>query len=109
MEIKRFITKYLLIVIGLAILRVLINEILPDLFTQTIIGDEFTQTKTTLFGMYQTNFFNLILGLIIALDLHKIGRNWVVIPILTVISATAGLFFFSILILNNLINKYEQI
>jgi hypothetical protein len=109
MEIKRFITKYLLIVIGLAILRVLLNEIVPDLFTQTIIGDGFTQTKTTLFGMYQTNFFNMILGLIMALDLHKIGRNWIVIPVLTVISATAGLFFFSILILNNLVNKYEQI
>ncbi len=109
MDIKRFITKYLLIVIGLAILRVLVSELVPDLFTKTIVGDGFTQTKTTFFSIYQTNIFNIILGIIMSVDLYRIGRNWILIPILTVISATAGLFFFSILILYNLINKYEQI
>ncbi len=108
-QIKQFIIKYLLIVIGLAILRVLLNELIPDLFTNTIEGDGFTQSKTTFFGLYQTNFFNLILGLIMAIDLNKLGRNWIVIPFLTVISTIAGLFFFSILILKNLINKYEQV
>jgi len=109
MEIRRFIIKYLLIVIGLAILRVLLIEVIPDLFTKTIIGDGFTQTKTTFFGIYQNNFFNIILGMAMTIDSYKTGRNWIVIPILTVISATAGLFFFSILILYNLINKYEKI
>ena len=109
MDIKRFITKYLLIVIGLAILRVLLHELVPDLFTKTIVGDGFTQSQTTFFSMYQTNIFNIILGVIMSIDLYRNGLNWIIIPILTVISATAGLFFFSILILKNLINKYEQI
>jgi hypothetical protein len=109
MDIKRFITKYLLIAIGLAILRVLMSELVPDLFTNTIVGDGFTHTKTTFFSIYQTNIFNIIFGIIMSIDLYRIGQNWIIIPILTVISATAGLFFFSILILYNLINKYEQI
>jgi len=108
-QIKQYIIKYLLIVIGLAVLRVLLSELIPELFTKTIEGDGFTQSKTTFFGIYQLNFFNLILGLIMAVDLKKLGTNWILIPVLTVISTIAGLFFFSILILNNLMNRYEQI
>ena len=109
MDIKRFITKYLLIILGLAILRVLLSEFVPDLLTRTIVRDGLTQIETSFYAIYQTNIFNIILGIIMSIDLYKIGRNRIIIPILTIISATTGLFFFSILILHNLINKYEQI
>lgn len=108
-QLKQFIIKYLLLVIGLTILRGLLSEFVPSLFTNTIVGDGFTQTTTTLFSIYQNNFFNIIIGLIMSFDLYKIGLNRIVIPILTIISLTAGLFLFSILILNNLIIKHGKI
>ena len=109
MEIKRLISKYLFIILGLLVLRVVFEELFPDLFVKTIIGDGFTQKKSTFFGIFQVNFFNIILGLIMAFDLKKIKQNLIVIPILTVVSATVGIFFFSILILNNQIENYERI
>ena len=108
-QIKSYIIKYLLIVIGLAVIRVLLSELKPELFTKTIEGDGFTQSKTTFFAIYQLNFFNIILALIMAVDLKKHGTNWILIPVLTVISTIAGVFFFSILILTNFMNRYEQI
>lgn len=108
-QIKHFIIKYLLIVVGLTILRVLLSEFAPSLFTNTIEGDGFTQTSPTFFSIYQLNFFNIIIGLIMSFDLYKIGRNLIVLPILTIISLTAGLFLFSILILNNLIIRHGRI
>jgi hypothetical protein len=109
LKIKQLIIKYLLLVVGLSVLRVIFQEIVPDFFTKTIIGDGFKQTNDTFFGIYQKNFFNLILGVIMAIDLYKIGRNWIIIPILTIISVTAGLFFFSVLILYNLIKQYGHL
>ncbi len=108
-ELKQYLIKYLLIVVGLAILRVLLHEFVPELFIETTISEGSRQTKPTFFGIYQSNFFNVIVGVLISLDLFKTGRNWILIPILTTISLTAGMFFFSILILDNLINKYEQV
>ena len=108
-QIKQYVIKYLLVIVGLAILRLLLHEFVPNLFSETIVGDGYTQTKTTFFGIYQINIFNMIAGVIMSLDLFKMGRNWIIIPILTIISMTAGLFFFSILILDNLINRHEQV
>lgn len=71
-QIKQYVTKYLLVVVGLAILRVLLHEFVPDLFSETIVGDGYTQTKTTFFGIYQINIFNMIAGVIMSLDLFKI-------------------------------------
>lgn len=109
MELKQYLIKYLLIVVGLAILRALLNEFVPELFIETTINEDSSRTKTTFLGIYQSNFFNVIVGVLVSLDLFKMGRNWILIPILTTISLTAGMFFFSILVLDNLISKYEQV
>jgi len=108
-QIKQLIIKYLLIIVGLAIFRGLLSEFVPSLFTNTIVGEGFTQSSPTFFNMYQLNFFNIIIGLIMSFDLYKTGQNWIVIPILTIISLTAGLFLFSILIINNLIIRHGRI
>lgn len=109
MQIKQYIVKYLLIVVGLATIRLLLHFLVPDLFTKTIEGDGFTQTKITFFSLYQLNFFNLIISGIMAIDLRKNGQNWIVVPILTTISLTSGLFLFSILTLHNLLYRNEKI
>ena len=109
MEIKKYIVKYLLIVIGLGILNILVNYFMPELFIETIVGDGFTQSRTTFIGLYQSNILNLILAIIMLFDLNKIRSNMIIIPVLTVISMTAGLFFFSILVLDKLIKNHESI
>ncbi len=109
MSLKKYIIKYLIVVLSIWLLRILINLIFPELFSTTIIGDGYTQTKTTLFNMYQSNVFNIILALILSFDLRKIKSNYIIIPILTIISMVVGLFFFSIIILDNLIKKENEI
>ncbi len=109
MELKRLIKKYLILIIGLIVLRFLLNAIVPELFTKTTIGDGFTQSETTFFGLYQNNFFNIIIGLIMAVDLKKMRQNWIIIPITTMLSLTCGLFFFSMIILDTLIKEYEKV
>lgn len=109
MNIKKLITKYLLIVIALAIIKGLLIVNVPDLYSKTIAGEGFIQIKHTFFSIYQTNIFNLILGAFMSFDLYKTGRFYILIPVLTVLSATTGLIFFSIVLLHHLIHKHEQI
>lgn len=108
-NLKRQIIKYLIIVISIGLIRLLLNFFIPELFTETIIGEGFTQTKTTFFGLYQANIFNILLAIILMLDLKKLESNFIVIPTLTVISATAGLFFFALIIFHNLTKKHNEI
>jgi hypothetical protein len=78
------------------------------LFTETKTGEGYTETRTTLFGIYQSNIFNIILALVLLFDLRKIKVNYIVIPLLTTISMIPGLFFFSIIILKDLIKKQNE-
>ncbi len=109
MNIQKYIRKYLLIIIGIGLLRVLVNYFVPDLFTvTTAIGDVIVNTKSTLIGIYQHNIFNVITSVFISIDLYKLKENLFLIPILTIISLPIGLFFFAVIILNRLIANYEQ-
>jgi len=109
MSLKKYIIKYLIIILSIWLLRILTILIFPELYSTTIIGEGYTQTKTTLFSMYQSNIFNIILAILLSFDLKKIKSNYIIIPILTVISMIVGLFFFSIIILDNLIQKKDEI
>ncbi len=106
---KRYIIKYLIIVIIIGLVRLLLHIFLPELFTETIEGDGFTQTSTTFIGIYQTNLSNVLLGIFILIDLYRIKTNWIIIPLLTIISGTAGLFFFGLIILLTLMTKNEEV
>jgi hypothetical protein len=108
-ELKRLIKKYLLIVVAINLLRAFMKANVPLLFTKAVAVGEFTGTGPTFFSLYQGEFFNIILGIFISVDLYRIGKNWIIIPILTMFSAEIGIFFFAILILHNLINNHEKI
>ena len=108
-EIKRYVIKYLLIAVGLTLLRLLLRELLPDLFLNTIVGDGFTSIFPTFFGIFQREFFNIILGVVMAFDLYKMEQNWIIIPFLTILIPELGFFFFALLVFRNLIYKHEQI
>ncbi|MCA1751475.1 MAG: hypothetical protein ABR572_12760 [Cryomorphaceae bacterium] len=108
MVIKRLIVKYLAIIIGLVLMRILLSEWMPELFTETIEGEGYITRKNTFFNVYQQNFSNIIIGIVMTFDLKGSGRNRVLIPLLTVISLTAGLFFFAILMLDKIIHGHER-
>ncbi len=106
---ERYILKYFLIVVGVIILRMLLQEAFPGWFMTTVGGEGSTHTMTSFFGLYQKNFFNLVPAAVMAADLQNTGKNRVIIPLLTMISLTAGLFFFSVLIFENLADDHEKI
>jgi hypothetical protein len=108
-EFKKYIVKYLIVILLIFVLRIIIGLIFPELFKETIIGDGFTQTKTTIFSMYQSNAFHFLLAFIMFLDLRKMRKNSFIIPILTIINVTAGLFMFAVLILLDLMSKHDEI
>ncbi|MBI9058097.1 MAG: hypothetical protein JEZ01_10045 [Labilibaculum sp.] len=109
MQIKPHIVKYLLLIIGIYIARFLLQVFAPDLFTTTIIGDGFTQTRSSFFGLYQIFFFNILIAVAVYYDLKKMGRNNLVIPILCTLSFVMGLTFFFLSLLQHLISKHERI
>lgn len=108
MQIKHDIIKYLLIVIGIAVIRILLNEFFPEIYNETISTEGTIQTKTTFWGIYNSFLMNILLAIPLSLDLNRINRRWFLISVFTVISSTVGLFFFSILILDHKMEKNEQ-
>ena len=93
-EIKKHAAKYLLIIIGLKLLNVVLTFLIPELYENQIFGEGFTQTKATWFSIYQRNVGGFIIAMFMALDLREIKCDFVIIPILCVISPHAGLLFF---------------
>lgn len=94
------IIKYVIIVIGLFILRVLLSAFYPDLITETIVTESYTSSKTSLFGLYITNVFNIVLAVFILFDLRKYGIRNLIIPLLTILSSYLGLFLTALLIIH---------
>jgi hypothetical protein len=107
MQIKHYIIKYLLIVTGIAILRVLLYEFFPEIFNEIINTEESIHSKTTFWGIYNSFLMNILLVIPLSFDLNRINRKWFLISVFTVISSTVGLFFFSLLILDHKLKKNE--
>jgi hypothetical protein len=105
-EINYYIKKYFFIIIGLWILKVLVNNVLPEffpgLFFRTIVGEGYTQETPTLFGTYNYYIYSLILSFFVLIDLNRLRLNKIYIPILTLLSMYTGLFFFSLMLLDKL-------
>lgn len=99
-DLKNIILKYFFIVIGLILIRLIISTLFPDLITVTIVADNYTTTKDSLFGLYIENVFNIVLAVFVIFDLRKYGIRTLTIPILTIFSSCLGLFLAALLIIN---------
>lgn len=101
-EINYYIKKYLLIVIILWVIKKLVRIYFPGLFFSTIVAEGYTKNTANLLNTYYFYVYSFILSLFVLFDLNNLKLNKIYIPILTFLSTYAGLFFFSLMLLNKL-------
>ena len=107
--IRQYILKYLVVVCVIAILKVLLHEIFPEMYTIESTGQGWSKSEATFFRLYEANFFNVIIAVFMAVDLNRINKNQLIVPFLTIVSASVGFFFFSIVIVNNVFKNDTKI
>lgn len=103
--INKYIIKYLLIVIVLELLRIVIKFNLTELVYILTGDDGNSSSRFSMYVYYDYYIRNFFLAIVVFFDLKKLNLNKVFIPLLTITSMFAGLFFFAFLVVNKLIDS----